>query len=231
MAFAQVQRCRLVELFDPFDLEARYDHTGKKLALSVTVFPPSSPKPTNGRRGRSRQPYSFLPNLVWLPAQLAKLTDREGGFAQTLLQALSLSLYRRVPLTPGLAAIVDPIWETLPVREEVEEISVPLDRLSFFELDEGWLGRRQRTLSTVHAALTGVRDGSSGKSKVVSSRYGAGLRDLNGAAVSELLDHLSSYAEAVDEATAPTADLRPLARAPRRRANPQAASPKPRRLR
>lgn len=26
--------------------------------------------------------YSFVPNLVWLPKQVAKLTDREGSFAQ-----------------------------------------------------------------------------------------------------------------------------------------------------
>jgi hypothetical protein len=27
--------------------------------------------------------YSFVPNLVWLPAQVAKLSDREGSFVQT----------------------------------------------------------------------------------------------------------------------------------------------------
>ena len=32
------------------------------------------------------QTYSFIPNLVWLPAQVAKLTDHEGSYAQLLLQ-------------------------------------------------------------------------------------------------------------------------------------------------
>lgn len=37
---------------------------------------------------------SFVPNLVWLPVQISKLTDREGSFAQSLLQAISYDLWR-----------------------------------------------------------------------------------------------------------------------------------------
>jgi hypothetical protein len=144
--------------------------------------------------------YSFLPNLVWLPAQLAKLTDREGGFAQTLLQAISLALYRDVALSPRLAAFVDPVWDALPVRDEVAEIEVPLDRLNLFAFDHAWLERRRRTLSTVEESLAAVGTGGPATSKVVSSRYGDGLNALDRAAVAHLHESLSSYREAIDEA-------------------------------
>ena len=151
---------------------------------------------------RNALTYSFLPNLVWLPAQLAKLTDREGGFAQTLLQAISLALYRNVPLTPKLVAIVSPIWDALPVREEAAGIAVPLDRLSFFEFDRAWLERRRHTLAAVEQALGSVGQGALPGPKVVSSRYGSGLRRLGPPAVAELRERLVLYGEAVDEAIA-----------------------------
>lgn len=144
--------------------------------------------------------YSFLPNLVWLPAQLAKLTDREGAFAQTLLQAISSALYRKVPLKPRLAAFVAPIWEKLPVRDEVAEIDVPLDHLNFFLFERPWLDRRRRTLRLVQEAMSAIVGGAPFEAKVVSSRYGNGLRDLEGVAVTPLLDMLTRYAEAVEEA-------------------------------
>lgn len=151
---------------------------------------------------RNALTYSFLPNLVWLPAQLAKLTDREGGFAQTLLQAISLALYRDVPLTPKLAAIVGPIWGALPVRDEVAGIAVPVDRLSFFEFDSAWLERRRHTLAAVEQALGSAGQDALPGRKVVSSRYGSGLQGHGPSAVAELRERLVSYGEAVDEAIA-----------------------------
>lgn len=151
---------------------------------------------------RNALTYSFLPNIVWLPAQLAKLTDREGGFAQTLLQAISLALYRNVPLTPRLRTIVSPIWDALPVRDEVAGITVPLDRLSFFEFDQAWLERRRRTLAAVEGALGSVGQAASPTGKVVSSRYGTGLGGLRTSAVAGLRERLVSYRHAVDEAVA-----------------------------
>jgi len=139
---------------------------------------------------------------VWLPAQLAKLTDREGAFAQTLLQAISNSLYRNVPLKPRLATFVAPIWEKLPLRDEVAEIDVPLDQLNFFLYERPWLDRRRRTLRGVQEAISAIVGGAPLEAKVVSSRYGNGLRDLEGVAVTPLLDMLTQYAEAVDEADA-----------------------------
>lgn len=151
---------------------------------------------------RNEATYSFLPNLVWLPAQLAKLTDREGGFAQTLLQAVSLAVYRKVPLKPRLAAFVAPIWEKLPVRDEVATMDVSPDRLNFFGFEGQWLERRRRTLNIVCEAILAIGNGTAIETKVVSGRYGNGLRDLPRSAVAPLLESLTRYTAALDETSA-----------------------------
>jgi hypothetical protein len=146
--------------------------------------------------------YSFLPNLVWLPAQLAKLTDREEGFAQTLLQVVSVALYRRVPLAPKLAEFVAPIWAMLPVRKEGRGIDVPTQGLNFFMYDDLWLARRRRAMQDVLQAVAATHDGVPVTSKVVATRYGDGLATLSRGSVGSLLALLGDYTEAVDEALA-----------------------------
>lgn len=151
---------------------------------------------------RSEATYSFLPNLVWLPAQLAKLTDREGGYAQTLLQSISLALYRRLPLKPTLAALVEPIWDKLPVRDDVAAIEVQLASLNFFDFDSQWLERRRRSLGVVREAVLATANGTPTEAKVISGRYGSGLQHLHREEVAPLLEMLTRYADAVDQAAA-----------------------------
>ena len=52
----------------------------------------------------SRHPltYSFVPNLVWLPSEVAALTDREASFVQSYTQAISIKVYRHLPLGSSL---------------------------------------------------------------------------------------------------------------------------------
>ncbi len=61
------------------------------------------------------QTYSYVPNLAWLPAQVAKLTDHEGAFAQQVLQAAARACYchARSAHPPFLAEI----WDSLPAPE------------------------------------------------------------------------------------------------------------------
>jgi len=103
-----------------------------------------------------------------------------------VLQAISIALYRKVPLKPQLAAFVAPIWEKLPLRDEVAEIDVPLDHVNFFLFEKPWLDRRRRTLRVVQEAMSTIVAGQPFEAKVVSSRYGNGLRDLEGVAVAPL---------------------------------------------
>ena len=55
--------------------------------------------------------YSFVPNLAWLPAQIAKLTDHEGSFAQQVLQAVAWAYY--APARLAHPALLAGIWDGL----------------------------------------------------------------------------------------------------------------------
>jgi len=150
---------------------------------------------------RDRTTYSFVPNLVWLPSQLSKLSDREGGFVQTFLQALSVKIYRAVPIERPLRHLVEPIWELLPERAEASKIDLPdVADLNYFKFDEKWLMRRIRTLSSVVQALTDICSGTAPVKKVVAARYGEGLERVESSAATTLRDELSAYRDAVASA-------------------------------
>lgn len=57
----------------------------------------------------SRDPWlnSFVPNLVWLPSQVSKLSDREGTFTQLYLQALSAKIYKDIEVDPKIKPFVE----------------------------------------------------------------------------------------------------------------------------
>lgn len=72
--------------------------------------------------------YSFVPNLAWLPAQVAKLTDHEGSYAQQVLQSISAQLYHSAAEQhPGFLAS---IWDSLPAPDL--DIEVDPRQLSYF---------------------------------------------------------------------------------------------------
>jgi hypothetical protein len=153
---------------------------------------------------RDRRTYSFGPNLVWLPSQLSKLSDREDSFVQTFLQAVSIKIYRSLHSDGALADIVEPIWAQLPVRELPAEIALPpIEQLNFFRFDEAWLSRRIRTLGIVVRALDLATLGAEIDTKVVARRYGNGLMKLAPSQVAALRFDLASYLRAVSVEPAP----------------------------
>jgi hypothetical protein len=83
----------------------------------------------------TREPltYSFVPNLVWLPGEIAALTDRQGSFAQTYVQALAHKLYRHHPVVPSLQSLAEDAWRLLPEPVGVPEQGLPdLSELHYF---------------------------------------------------------------------------------------------------
>ena len=143
--------------------------------------------------------YSFLPNLVWLPSQLAKLSDREGSFVQTLLQAISRKIYFNAELSSGLTEFADAAWSLLPERAPLEVPLPDLAALNFFHFDEAWLQRRLKTLKLVASALGNVAHGISLTEKVISSRYGGGLVKVDTSTAAALGAELSRYLVAASE--------------------------------
>jgi hypothetical protein len=143
--------------------------------------------------------YSFVPNLVWLPEQVANLTDRPGSFAQTFLQALSLKIYGDILVPRSLRMIVKAAWErlprphTLPPRQALPDVN----GLNFFQPTARFIERRKDTLLTIIHALDARVSGSEPRSKIVSSRYTVGLRRMPVRTAKELRCGLVDYARAV----------------------------------
>ena len=87
---------------------------------------------------------SFIPNLVWLPSQLSKLTDREGSYAQRFLQCVSIRLYKNIPLKN---AQIQGIWDELKVPNIEPVSNVDLNKLNYFVAPKDWLDKRRNNLN------------------------------------------------------------------------------------
>jgi len=79
---------------------------------------------------------TFVPNLVWLPKQIAKLTDREGSFTQRYLQALSASVYRGAKMEPKKSKFVKNIWAKFPSTRKIAISRKEIKNLNFFLIDD-----------------------------------------------------------------------------------------------
>jgi hypothetical protein len=154
-----------------------------------------------GPASRNVLTYSFAPNLVWLPTQVSKLTDREGSFVQSYLQALSIRIYRDVALTPKLTRIVQPIWDTLELRPEAADFPLPVpSALNYFQTTPDWIDRRSRTLALVLAGLEDIGETGKPRNKVISTRYTSGLSGISEPRRKSLVSWLRKYQEALREA-------------------------------
>ncbi len=135
---------------------------------------------------------SFVPNLVWLPSDLAKLSDRIGGFTQRLLQCIALRVYSGVVFPPELQRYVDASWARLPAPRDAP--AVPETPLSYFALESGAYRRQAASLREV---VLGVADIAAGRhiERVYSRRYAPGLRQLAPEKLQELVEFLRPYVE------------------------------------
>lgn len=148
----------------------------------------------------SRDPwtYSFIPNIVWLPAQVSKLTDREGSFSQLYLQAISVKIYRNKPVVTEIRPFVDEAWNRLPISETIPQQGLPEEtELSFFDDTTSFSLRRISDIEVVSIALDKVIHGDPLLTKIISSRYGSGLKSLKPENVDFLADTLRKYLNAI----------------------------------
>jgi len=114
------------------------------------------------------QTYSFIPNLAWLPVQVAKLTDHEGSYAQQILQAISHRIYRsEARCHPRELA---EIWDALPPPSFDLDISV--EALNYFDVSHRSVGmRRNILLREIEAVLRTIESGRAVDRSPRSFRY------------------------------------------------------------
>ena len=135
---------------------------------------------------------SFVPNLVWLPRQVAKLSDLEGDIIQTTLQATARAIYEPAPVAAHLREPVDEAWQLLPPPKV--RVSPNLEALNWFVATPAFFATRTARLSIVIKALETLGAGGTLDKKVISTRYTEGLPDVPQDRRSMLLDHLMRFA-------------------------------------
>jgi hypothetical protein len=124
----------------------------------------------------SRRPLlnSFVPNLVWLPRQISKLTDREGSLVQRTLQSISWSVFRDAPVDPSLKSVVEEAWSLLPPPDT--KLSISLTQLNTFQANDRFFRTRHARIRQV---VEGLSDLSLGRElapkQLIDRRYTEGM--------------------------------------------------------
>jgi hypothetical protein len=134
---------------------------------------------TNGSVLASRDPLlnSFVPNLVWLPAQVAKLSDLEGGAIQQGLKRLSWKMFRDAPVDEYLGPLVSEAWAQLPKPEA--EATVDIEALHFFATTPKFLSTRAGIIDKTHKFLLALSLGQPLPPKgKIPSRYFEGMQQV-----------------------------------------------------
>jgi hypothetical protein len=135
---------------------------------------------------------SFVPNLVWLPGQIAKLTDREGSVMQETAQAMAWASYREAPVDAHLVDLTEACWSRLPEPARTLHDFDP-GRLNWFVSTPRFLATRRQRLTAVTAALREVRAGRPLEKKVITTRYTQGLPLVRDEDLAQLLELLQAY--------------------------------------
>ncbi|MDT8781111.1 MAG: hypothetical protein IAX22_00495 [Candidatus Bathyarchaeota archaeon] len=131
---------------------------------------------------------SFVPNLVWLPVQISKLTDREGSYAQRVLQEISWQIYRDINLPEDLRDI----WRILEKNRKILNLRVQIEKLNYFEVTDKWLNKRLNGLVYEIDEIKSLRMNYDGR-KVKTSRYLSSLQRIPIEERKELYEWLSKY--------------------------------------
>ena len=120
---------------------------------------------------------SFIPNLVWLPSQLSKLTDRDGSYAQQFLKHISHLLYSKVRIA---SPMLSGIWSELKDPGITPVTKFSLDDLNFFDSDARWIADKKTKLNQELQSILDILDDPTVEVKVVyNDRYTSTLRDAS----------------------------------------------------
>ena len=120
---------------------------------------------------------TFVPNLVWLPSQVAKLSDREGGPFQTALKEISWAIFRDTPLSDQSRVVAEKSWTLLPNPSTAPKL---LDEeLNWFVSTPRFIKTRKAKLARVLEALDQLDSNQPISDKLDPSRYREGLPSVS----------------------------------------------------
>ena len=119
---------------------------------------------------------TFVPNLVWLPNQIAKLSDQDQGPVQTALKQVAQSIYKSVDVEPRLTEIVESAWTKLPSVGTGCEVD--LEDLYWFDVPDGpddFVEKRQQATRRAIDAIDSIERNDPIGPWRVCHRYSEGL--------------------------------------------------------
>ncbi len=141
---------------------------------------------------RNHQFNSFVPNIVWLPRQISKLTNRDNSVAQKVIQAISFQLYEHIYMPQE----INRLWASLPMPVEYEEMEIDVKRLTFFKYTDSWMKKRKNKLKKeIDSILSYGESYDPSIRKVKCSRYLPTLARVPIENRSELIEYLIRYRE------------------------------------
>lgn len=173
---------------------------GKNFIASHVWREPADIATTRVLASRRADLYSFIPNVMWLPKQISKLTDEEGGFAQHYIQALSRHIYGDVVFKSAMGKIVDSCWSLLPAPMDMSDVSLP-DRkdIAFFNYDEKAVSYRIGIVQQLDTILKEILDDGSSSQifRPCKKRYVSGLNALPRSVVEKFYKQIDRYVSAL----------------------------------
>lgn len=139
---------------------------------------------------------SFVPNLVWLPSQISKLSDREGQIIQDLLKLASWQVYRNAKVDQHYHEAVEAIWKYL--EKDIEKITErykfdPKSAHHFLPKDEKFIVRRIETARKALDFISSCENGTPTPTNSITSRYAEGLPKVSKITLSRLKKQVSKY--------------------------------------
>jgi hypothetical protein len=141
---------------------------------------------------------TFVPNLVWLPVQISKLTDREGSIAQRLLQTISWKIYGDIDMAPEISTV----WKALKCKTVFSENTFDPERINYFIVPNDWLTKRIKNLvSEMETILSIDIINIKQLSEVKSSRYLPSLREISMEQKQEMNEWLHKYKTLLQHST------------------------------
>ncbi len=141
---------------------------------------------------RDPQLNSFVPNLVWLPTQVAKLSDHDGGAVQNGLKRMSVRIYGSLPVQTHVAPIAAAAWAKLPAPSGT--CGVNLANVHFFDNPPKFLETREAILGKISEFVGAVAAGKQLPVKGrIPTRYFEGLSAVNNDALAALASELSKH--------------------------------------
>ena len=112
---------------------------------------------------------SFIPNLVWLPKQISKLTDREGSYAQKILKVLSYKIYFDENFQNELYRDV---WSYLDNPEDEINLAVDTSKLNYFITPQSWIDKKKNDLiGEINRIIKTLEENKPADKKVKCSSY------------------------------------------------------------